>query len=97
MISIDVKGVFIKLLQIPDVPVIGVHAFLNVLLLVLGVLLEAGLDLRSGCWSECRVVSADEIQMPPLQLSLRTQQPSPHSLHGSPTAVPFWSRLETSR
>lgn len=82
LISIDIKGVFIKLLQILDVPLIDVHVFLNVVLLVFGVLLEAGLDLRSGCWSECCVVSADEIQMPPLQLNLRTQQPSPELLHG---------------
>ena len=80
LVSIDIKGIFIKILQFLDIPVIGFHALLNIFFLVSRVLPEAGLDLRCGCWSECSVVSGDEIQMPVLQLKLRTQRPFPKIL-----------------
>lgn len=80
LVSIDIKGVFIKILQFLDVPVIGFHFLLNVFFLVLRVLPEPGLDLRGGCWPERSVVPGGEIQMPPLQLKLRTRPPLPKTL-----------------
>lgn len=82
LVSIDIKGIFIKILQFLDIPVIGFHTLLNIFFLVSRVLPETGLDLRCGCWSECSVVSGDEIQMPLLQLTLRTQWLFPKILLG---------------
>lgn len=82
LVSIDIKGIFIKLLQLLDIPVVGLHTLLYIFFLVLRVLPETGLDRWCGCWSERRVVSGDETQMSPLQLSLRAQQPMPEIFHG---------------
>lgn len=82
LVSIDIKGIFIKLLQLLDIPVVGLHTLLYIFFLVLRVLPETGLDRWCGCWPECRVVSGDETQMSPLQLSLRAQQPMPEIFHG---------------
>lgn len=60
MVSIDIKGILVKILQGLDIAVIDVQALLNIFFLILGVLPEPGLDLWSGSWSECGVVSAEE-------------------------------------
>jgi len=91
LVSIDIKGIFIKILQFLDVPVIGFHALLNIFFHISRVLPETGMDLRRGCWSECSVVSGDEIQMPLLQLKLRTEWSFPVMLHG----FAYPSSLET--
>lgn len=60
LVSIDIKGILVKVPQGLDIAVIDVQALLNIFFLVLGVLPEPGLDLWSGSWSECGVVSAGE-------------------------------------
>lgn len=82
LVSIDVKGIFIKILQFLDVPVIGFRTLLDVFFVVPRVLPETGLDRRCGRRSERAVESADETQMPLLQPKLRTKLPLPKIFHG---------------
>lgn len=62
LVSIDIKGIWIEVLQQLDVPGVGFHTPLDALCRVPWVLPEPGLDLWGGGWSEHGVVPAGERQ-----------------------------------